>query len=158
MNRRLIIIHIILRDAHSCETSSNSSTSSCTTSSPQNVTSYTISSSSARLPSTVRKYMKKCNNMGTSTSKNRNDKHEHGSTVAAVKDQSPVKKEAVQERWRNHLRTILRLSILISNRENNIITMLMEQSARQRRRIKAQEQLDRKKKEEEITTIMKEVT
>ena len=68
--------------------------------SPQNVTSYTISSLSARLPSTVRKYMKKCNNMGTSTSKNRNDKgeHEHGSTVAAVKDQSPVKKEAVQER------------------------------------------------------------
>ena len=41
--------------------------------------------------------MKKCNNMGTSTSKNRND-NEHGSTVAAVKDQSPVKKEAVQER------------------------------------------------------------
>ena len=51
-------------------------------------------SSFASLPSTVRKYMKKCNNMGTSTSKNRNDKgeHEHGSTVAAVKDQSPVKK------------------------------------------------------------------
>ena len=81
------------RDAHSYETS-NSSTSSYTTSSPQKVTSYTISSSSARLPSTVRKYMKKCNNMGTTTSKNRNDKgeHEHGSTVAVVKDQSPVKK------------------------------------------------------------------
>ena len=145
------------RDAHSYETS-NSSTSSYTTSSPPKVTSYTISSSSARLPSTVRKYMKKCNNMGTTTSKNRNDKgeHEQHGTVAAVKDPSPVKKSG--SRVKMTKTPLTNDNETKQQRENNNIAMPMEQSARQRRRIKAQEQLDRKKKEEEITTIMKEVT
>ena len=92
--------------------------------------------------------MKKCNNMGTSTSKNRNDKgeHEHGSTVAAVKDQSPVKKSSSRKMTKPLTNDTETEHTNIQSRKEHHYnkTKTSYQSPRQR---------DRKKKEEEITTI-----